>query len=430
MIKKKEEDLSLGDKLLSGELDAIEVDKPVSECVDSFLLPYYESVEEYSSYSAADKKLKYLLLKRFLFTAYNNLIEMDLDMSNSKVQTSKKKLNYVEKYYADLTFQLNKPIALTYESIFLSKQKNFNSVLKEQESKRKTSELFKSRAKAAEGKMAELKDQAMQYSSGSKDHEAIMSEYRKLNGSYTDYIHKMAVLRDEANALGEYIVKFRSEHKISFSQVFNALGAKLSSSILSILDGIAYEFDSILWEEARESKIIRKYFEDAHIEGSFSTKTYLKYYLKNISEDSQNEEHKELRALLEYLDNFNSKRVFILGSDSDRVSDDRFALETAEKNYSVLASIDPDKLFLEAKNKEINLIIIDFHLRSSDGLKVLKTFWDKYPDTKESVVVLMLFHSPSYEDVNRAGKEGIKYFLRYEVTERNRFVKKVKEILS
>lgn len=423
------EEKTVADQLLLKEIEEIEVNKSITECVDEFLQPYMKKIEDYLPYVSAEKKVQYLLMKRFIFTAFNNLVEMDLEMSNPRVLASKKKLEYVQKYYDNLSFQLKKPPDITYEAIFLAKQLGFISVLKEQQSKRKTSELYKTRAKETEHRMADYKDKALKYQPKSKKHEEIMSLYRKLNGSYTDYIHKMALLRDEANFLSEFILRFKKEHKDRFVKVFEVLGAKVIQTMIDILDGLAYEFDNTLWEEARSSKVIKSFFENAQVEGGFSSKTYLKYYLKNISKDSKNKEHKELRKLLEYLENFSSKKIFILGSDSDRVSDDRYFLEGSDRGFSIFGAVDVDKFFSECARREFDLIIIDYNLRNYNSLNLIKDFHKRYKNVDKKTKIMLLFVEPSFEEIDKAGEVGVKYFFRYDPSQRKALFEKIQAIV-
>ena len=424
------EEKTLGDQLLLKEISEIAVDKTVTECVDEFLQPYIQKLEDYVYYSRAEKKVKYLLMKRFLFTAFNNLVEMDLEMSSKQVMDAKKKLTYVQNYYENLSFQINKPVDINYEAIFLAKQTSFMAVLREQQTKRKTSELYKQRAKQAETKMAEIKDKALKFPPSSQNHAALMSEYRKLNGSYTDYIHNMALLRDEANALSEFINNFKNEYKLKFAKVFTTLGEKLLNTIIDILDGLAYEFDNTLWEEARRSKVVKSFFENAQIQGGFSSKTYLKYYLKNISKDSKNKAHQELRKLLEYLENVSSKKIFILGNDADRIAEDRYMLEGIDRNFSVFGAVDVEKFLAEYKRREFDLLVIDYNLRNYNSIDLIKDFWRRNKKAKESTIILLLFFEPSFEDINKAGLTGVKYMLRYDTAEKYKFGKKIQEILS
>lgn len=424
------EEKSIADQLLLKEIDQIEPNIGATECVDMFLQPFMQKIQSYLYYSQAEKKIQFLLMKRFLLTAFNNLTEMDLELSNSRVQEAKKKLAFVQKYYDELNFQINKPADITYEAIFLSKQHDFLSVFKEQQSKRKTSELYKQRAKQAESKMKDLKDLSKKYSANSDKHKEIMSQYRKLNGSYTDYVHNMATLRDEANFLSEFLLNFKTSHKEKFCKVLENLGQKSLQTMISCLDGIAYEFDNTLWEEARSSKIIRKLFENAQIEGGFSSKTYLRYYLKNISKDSKNKQHQELRKLLEHLENASSKKIFILGNDTDMVSDNRYFLEGLDKSYSIFGAVDVEKFFLETKRREFDLIILDYNLRNYNSLELIKDVWKKSKKTKVKPKFLLLFFEPILDDVTRAGLLGLKYMLRYDNTQKDKFAQKIQAILN
>lgn len=421
----------LAEKLLNGELEEVELEKPVIECVDEFLRPYSKRLEPVLKFGTSTNKLDFLLMKRFLYTAYNNLLEMDLMMSNPRVLTSKNRLDEIQKQYTELQLHMKKPIDISYERIFLAAQKNYAQLKKEVISKKRTAELYKARAKSIEFKMKNVKTDAEDVKKKDKGrYEKLMKEYRALNGKYTDYIHNMATLRDQIVALKDYILNFEAKYKIQFSQIFSEECMRISTEIIKVLDGIAYNFDLVLWGEAKGSRIIRKFFEDANIEGSFSSKTYLKYYLKNISSDSKNEEHQELKKLLEYLEKFNTFRIYILGIDSSSVIEDRVLLEASSKEYNILGSNTPDKLFIEAKRHLFDLVIIDYEIKHEDAISLVESFWENYPETKNQTKILMKFRHPTYDDLDRAGKIGIRFFHRYDPMNKKAFAKKISEILA
>lgn len=45
-----------------------------------------------------------------------------------------------------------------------------------------------------------------------------------------------------------------------------------------------YYYEKLLWFKASESYEIKKFFESSNIDGDFSTKTFINYYLKNLDE--------------------------------------------------------------------------------------------------------------------------------------------------
>lgn len=64
------------------------------------------------------------------------------------------------------------------------------------------------------------------------------------------------------------------------------------------MDAQAYLVDNQLWQEAKVSKSLKKYFKDSLINGELNTKTYLKYYLSTLDSDKANQTTKELYDIL------------------------------------------------------------------------------------------------------------------------------------
>ena len=82
---------------------------------------------------------------------------------------------------------------------------------------------------------------------------------------------------------------------------------KYKDMIAKILNYKAYDFDAYLWKCAVKSKPISDYFKSSRIKGTYSTETFLRYYLKTLDTDKVRSEQEGLFKLLEYFEKRNSK---------------------------------------------------------------------------------------------------------------------------
>lgn len=416
------------ESLIKSKVEEIPIDVHVLECITIFLNRFYAKVAHFSSLSTQTGKIEYLLIKRFLFTAYNNLVEMDLTISQGRVKEPYKNLIEAEELYGKLTKISGKPISEIYSRVFLSQQKSYALINKDVEQKKSELSALDTLVKNLHNELQLLKSELKNLDKKDPEYEEKEADFKRKNTSYTDSIHLAANIRENLEFAHGKIIEFRSQHLAEFDRIFNDESDTLKKEILELLDSLSYLFDQILWEEARESTIVKKFFKNAKIEGSFSSKTYLQYFLKNIGNNTKNEEHKKLRDLLSYLERTASKHIFLLGKNIDELTDLRQKIESLDKDYSVIASADIDKLEVEYTRKPFNLLVLDDDVRCDDYIALIKNFWKKFRESKKNVPILIRFEDPTYDEITNAGVNGIRYFMYKRSTEEE-LREKIREIL-
>lgn len=416
------------EKLLGGGLQDIPVDMDRDQCVKKFLSRYVQAVEPYEEYASGNNRLDYLLMKRFIFTAYTNLVEMDHSISEGRVKRPKEILMFVQKYYNELQQVLNRPADVNYEIFFLKKQTAYNEVVEAYEDKKEELQYLESRIAQIRVSMDEYGRRLRLTSKKSPEFAEIEQIYKRLNGENVDCMHEQGKIKNDMAKLHQAMEVFKKSQAPAFSQYFYEKVEDLSDFMLEILNGLSCEYDTQLWEEAKESEVIRKFFAEAKVQGSFSSKTYLKYFLKHLNETMMSEQQERLVELLKYLEEISKRNIFILGKDTDQVTRLKQLVEGIDKEYVVATAISSERIFVEHQRQPFDLIVMDYSLRQINGLELLGEFWKGYPDAKENVPVLMRFEEPTYEDVDRAGRFGVRYFIRANARV-SEFVDKVKAIL-
>lgn len=416
------------DALLHSADQAIPVDLTSKECIKKFLNRYKDVVKHNKIYAEQQNKIDYILMKRFLFTAFNNLAEMDLSIGIGRVQKVYKKLKSVEKEYEDLKRYSKKPIEELFEKIFLQEQISFGLVERDIESTKKVVAMYEERVKNLGNALEVLKADLGGLKEKSEEYNDALLRYKKTNTDYTDVLHELGLLKSKLEQSTYIIYSYKAENMEKFKEAFNVSLDDILDDLVIVLNGFSFSFDQILWEEARESAAIKKFFLSAQIEGSFSSKTYLHYFLKNIDKESKNTEHQRLMELYDYLKSNSSKYILIIGRDVDETSSSKYIVEAIDKDYAVKASNDPDMVMVHYKREPFHLLIIDDDLRSSDCIEVIKEFWSRFENAKRDVSILVRFNNPDYESVIKVGKAGIKNFI-FKNAKKEEFAAKVREIL-
>ena len=95
--------------------------------IKDYFSVYYKIIIEYSDFLYKKEELDYIKIKRFLFTAYNNLSEIHTNFQNEKMKKLKKTINIVEKHYN--SFKKDpKNLKEIHNTILLSKNRNFKDI--------------------------------------------------------------------------------------------------------------------------------------------------------------------------------------------------------------------------------------------------------------------------------------------------------------
>jgi len=241
---------------------------------------------------------------------------MDMNFVTPQIKKIKEDLLQMSAVYDDFKAKSNLPES-AFETIFLQQQEDYTAMERASEE--------------VSGVLHELqqKEQYLQRSVAAKA-EAIRSlagdaleraeeEYRVLKGTYVDVVHMCATLGERLHEDQETMSEFRSVYKESFTESFQTQAAKYEKLLLQTLDTQAFIFDIVLWEKAKRSRVIKRFFSEAQIDGEFSSKTYLKYYLSSLDKEKLSHEQRELFKLFEYLKTVDKYTTVILLDDIDGV---------------------------------------------------------------------------------------------------------------
>lgn len=418
----------LPNSLIADKESTIPIDEDVKWTIFTFFNTYDERIDEFKYHSKSENKLNFQLMRRFIFTAYNNLVELDQTISRGKVYKINRDILKMQSIFNELNLFVSKPISLSYDRLFLRKQKSYIEIKEYAEFMIVKMELAKSRANALKSSMNSISLKLKELNPKSKAYEELESQYKKNNGEYVDNLHEISQIKDKREILLQKIKDFEMSNLELFTAEFYVVLNSTIADMNEILDGLAYEFDTILWQEARNSEIIRKFFAEAKIQGSFSSKTFLKYYLKSVDEEQARETNRSLFELLNYLESVSTKHIHIVTNDSDEAQRLRYSIEGIDKDYIVSSSISSDRVFVEYQRRKINLLIIDYMLKNDRCATFLKSLWGRFSETKKEMKVIVRFENPLFEEIDEVGFLGVESFIRTSIST-DEFIDKIKSVL-
>ena len=283
------------------KIDVIRLNVPVNTCVEQYFKKIDEDIDKRTGYKNAAYRLDYLKMRRFLFTMYNNLIELDMHFITPRIKTMRDDLIQMSSVYDDFRSKATYP-EIAFEKVFLSRQDEYQLVKHDAE----LAHAEYSRLVGAEERLSEMleeKEEVLERTLRSSPiFERLEEEHKELKSDYVDTVHMMATLDEAYRHDTELMMAFEQQYKETFFRIFDKASKQYRKQIVHILDAQAYLFDEQLWMQAQKSKIIQSFFEEAHIEGDYSSKTFLKYYLNSLDPEKISEEQRELFKLYEYLE--------------------------------------------------------------------------------------------------------------------------------
>jgi len=105
---------------------------------------------------------------------------------------------------------------------------------------------------------------------------------KKIKKVYVDSIYELSKKGDRFYEAKKLMEEIERKEELQFFPRFNKLREMHLKKLEKIINVKLYYFDKLLWYNASKSNLIVEFFNKSNIDGDFSTKTFIKYFLKNI----------------------------------------------------------------------------------------------------------------------------------------------------
>ena len=240
-----------------------------------------------------ETKIDYLMMKRFIFTAYNNLSEMDVRIGEGLVAKMFKDINNLTEYYNHFLQKIKVP-KLIYHRDFLESVKEYKELEKEKELTKIKVSRFKQIVTITQNELDEI---------AFKNLDIPTKKLKELKKKNVDALHNLSKAKEQLEIVTKKISELETQMQNIFFKIFQIYVDDLKDAFTYIINTKFYYFEHIMWHYAQKANGVRNFFEKAGIKGGYSTKTYLEYYLKNIDiEKASNENwHRYLQSILDLL---------------------------------------------------------------------------------------------------------------------------------
>jgi hypothetical protein len=396
--------------ILNNDLDAESESTQLFFTTESAIVDYFttidHSLESFPHYENVSNRIDFIKLHRFLFTTYNNLVDLDLELKKNHVTNILKDLISISTIY-DSFAQKSKQIIKAFYDLFLSRNDEFVQAQNKVDTNKLSIAKHNSNITIAEAAIAKLEYHNNKTPEASPYHLIIQQKMKKAKGIIVDEIHAKRSHEEENIQLIQFIDMFINENEESFAKKYTIQAIIFDQKITDLLNKTAYVFDTMLWKYARDSKPIQVHFQKSHIKGQLSSLTYLRYYLQSLNNENFSAEQQELAALVPYLENLHRRRVLYYTTEIENAMRLKSVITSIDKYINLETTMHYEKM-LESLTKEIpHFIFIDQQISE---LKVLIKILQTRGISKNTNIILVV-ENASESLMEQLKKIHIRYLL-------------------
>lgn len=352
--------------------ESVTVTMNVHRAVDNYFQVIEENIERRKFYRKVEGRLDYLLIRRFLWTIFNNLCEIDLHILTPQLKTLATDLRAMARVYDDFTRKTRQP-KLAYEEVFLSCQAEYMKIKEGTELTVERIQKLKNNEKYV-GSVRKIKKELLEKTIDTEEFSVLKDELKSLNGAYVDTVHMMAELDERYKHDMKLLKEFEKEYRDDFYALFSNAAKKYKSDFIDILSAQAYLLDEKLWNKAKVSKAVKSHFQKSSIVGEFNTRTYLKYYLKSFTSDNMSEETKKLSDLYDYLCSLHKEYALIVVKDPQDAMEYESSVRVVDKSIHTSIFVDEKKALQWAIKNSVKVLVLEDRLTHMSVDTFLKNY--------------------------------------------------------
>ncbi|MCI6312693.1 MAG: hypothetical protein MR591_02755 [Helicobacter sp.] len=389
----------------------IPVTKSAQECITEFFERENIILQNYKDFMENHPRLDFLRSQRFILTAYNDLCEMDGTLANPALKKLRQEILALYKEFENYVKKTEYSLEYSFEKIFLNRQ---SAYLKAQNLIEATkSSLNNAQAQVRPlSKELEESEFALKNSSNkhSKDFQELEKDVKAMRKRYVDLVNFIAVQKDLLVKTTDRLKNFRQQHLQEFSEVFTPMKQDIKEHFIMLLDTKAYDLDSVLWQRAKRSEVIKRFFRDAGIEGGYSSKTFLHYFLRGLDKSKLSPRSKELFNLLRYLEEVSKRNILIIRESSADLHRDKQIIEKVDSCLSIATEQKMIPAFNELCANKYDIVVMDWRNENVSALDFIRKFKITKKDAKIEFIILMP-ESKDSDFVLKARDLGVQFFV-------------------
>jgi|GEM_PF-4116816 len=355
------------------KVSSISLDKSEEECLRLVFSKHYDVIEENNDLLKKESPFEfdYVLLKRFLEKTLLQLTTLDKRISADQFADVRQKIIEVE-YLQGLLVKVADPdsIELT-KNYFLKYQIEYTAIKRAGANFSDMITMLSNRTKNLETELAGLPNR-IQTASNSDDKARLESDRNKKTQEKIEIDKELEVKKPVLESLKEVVQEFERHYVAEFPQFYKEHKEKLKTDIGKLLNRLADRMDTKLYEAASSSDVIISNFYSQSIDGSFSTMTFVRYYLVRLNKELLKDADKALYQLLLAYEKSMIVKVAIIAEDVPLAQ--RLKMLSLSQSKHIKASIfyRAIEFYSVCEQESFAMVLVDTKLRGADAAEVVQ----------------------------------------------------------
>jgi len=287
-------------------LDVVEhvYDNAVLLQIDTIISDFFNEARalvEYEEALIADNgfeipKVDFSRLERFLFTAFHNFYEIDDRFVSALLVKSYRNIRYMIDFRNTLVKNSSNTDVL-YTRLFVEKHPYLKKISDERV-------LLLSRRSSLEERMNYFDRIFAELKIKNQNIVEVKEQTKQNRSRYADAVHEYDLTNKRLDVINKELNVYESTYKSIFKSIFSSIRNDMFARLQVAINCEASIFDRLLWDCASKSAVIAQFLVSSSIEGAYETKTFIKYYIKNIDANNTMDKkwHKYLQEALRIME--------------------------------------------------------------------------------------------------------------------------------
>lgn len=335
---------------------------------------------------------------------------MDPNVENDVLKKIKQEILQLFKEYTNYEKKTQYTVGYAFEVIFLSRQVEYSKTITRVDEIQANLANAQAQSGALSVSLAtEEKALTKRDDKGSKEYAEFEKEVKQMRKRYVDLLNFIGNQKTALVNTNERIKRFKEEHYSAFQSVYEPMTSDIKTRFVALLDTKAYDFDTTLWSRAKYSQSIKHFFRNSRIEGSFSSKTFLRYFLRGLDKSKLSPRSKELFDLLHYLETTNRKRLLIVRETMVNIIKYRQVIEKIDSSLVITTESDPISALKAIPQNPQDIVVIDEKIGNVSALGFIKAYKAMPEANPKTIFCVIVNQLPNSEIVSKCKFMGIEF---------------------